>query len=46
MFTKSMSHKEADFVSHVDSNSANLKEKIVKELNKDLISNITNAINK
>ena len=27
MFARSMSHKEVDFVSHIDSNSANLKEK-------------------
>ena len=45
MFTRSMSHKEVDFVSHVDSKFADLKEKIVKELKADLLSSITSLIN-
>ena len=45
MFTRSMSHKEVDFVSYIDSQFADLKEKFVKELKKDLLSNITSLIN-
>ena len=45
MFTRSMSHKEVDFVSYIDSKFADLKEKFVKELKKDLLSNITSLIN-
>ena len=45
MFTRSMSHKEVDFVSYVDSKFADLKEKFVKELKEDLLSSITSLIN-
>ena len=45
MFTRSMSHKEVDFVSYTDSKFADLKEKFVKELKEDLLSNITSLIN-
>ena len=40
-----MNHKEVDFVSYNDSNFQDLKEKFVKELNEDLLSNITSLIN-
>ena len=46
MFTRSMNHKEVDFVSYVDSNFADLKEKFVKKLKEDLLSSITPLINK
>ena len=45
MFPRSMNHKEVDFVSYNDSNFQDLKEKFVKELNEDLLSNITSLIN-
>ena len=45
MFTKSMSHKEVDSVSYIDSTFPDLKEKFVKELKEDLLSNITSLIN-
>ena len=45
MFTRSMSHKEVDFLSDVDSKFADLKEKFVKELKEDLLSSITSLIN-
>ena len=45
MFTRSMSHKEVNFVSYVDSKFANLKEIFVKELKEDLLSSITSLIN-
>ena len=45
MFTRSMSHKEVDFVSYFDSKFANLIEKFVKELKEDFLSNITSLIN-
>ena len=45
MFTRGMSHKEVDFVSYIDSKFADLKEKFVKELKEDLLSNITSLIN-
>ena len=45
LFTRSMSHKEVDFVSYVDSKFANLKEKFVKELKEDFLSSITSLIN-
>ena len=45
MFTRSMSHKEVDFVSYINSKFADLKEKFVKDLKKDLLSNITSLIN-
>ena len=40
-----MSHKEVDFISYIDSQFAGLKEKFVKELKEDLLSNITSLIN-
>ena len=40
-----MSHKEVDFVSYIGSQFADLKEKFVKELKEDLLSNITSLIN-
>ena len=42
MRSRSMSHKEVDFFSYVDSKFADLKEKFVKELKEDLF----NVINK
>ena len=45
MFTRSMSHKEVDFVSYVDSKFADLKEKFVEELKEDLLLSITSLIN-
>ena len=45
MFTRSMSHKEVDFVGYVRSKFADLKEKIVKELKEDLLSSITSLTN-
>ena len=45
IITRSMNRKEVDFVSYVDSKFADLKEKSVKELKEDLLSNITSLIN-
>ena len=45
MFRRSMSHKEVDFVSYIDSKFVDLKEKFVKGLKKNLLSNITSLIN-
>ena len=45
MFTRSMSHKEVDFVSYVGSKFADLKEKFVEELKEDLLLSITSLIN-
>ena len=45
MFKGSLTRKEVDFVSYIDSKFANLKEKFVKELREDLLSNITSLIN-
>ena len=45
MFTRSMSHKEVDFVSYIDIKIADLKGKFVKELKDDLLSSITSLIN-
>ena len=42
MFTRSMSHKEVDFVNYIASKFEDLKE---KELKEDLLSNITSLIN-
>ena len=41
MLTRSMNHKEVDFVGYIDSKFADLKEKFVKELKEDLLSYIT-----
>ena len=45
MFTRSMRHKEVDFVSYIGSKFADFEEKFVKELKEDLLSNITLLIN-
>ena len=45
MFTRSMRHKEVDFVSYIDSKFADFEEKFVEELKEDLLSNITSLIN-
>ena len=45
VFTKSMSHKEVDFVSYIDSKFTDLKLNFMKELKEDLLSNITSLIN-
>ena len=45
MFTRSMSHKEVDFVSYIDSKFADLKEKFVEELKEDMLLSITSLIN-
>ena len=42
MFTRS--HKKVDFVTYINSKFADLKEKFVKELNEDLLSNITSSL--
>ena len=44
MFTRSVSHKEVDFVSYTDSKFPDLNEKFVKEVAEDLLSNITSLI--
>ena len=44
MFTRSMSHKEVDFVSYTDSKFTDLNKKFVKEVKEDLLSNITSLI--
>ena len=45
MFLRSMSQKEVDFVSQIDSKFADLKEKFVEKKKEDLLSNITSLIN-
>ena len=45
MFLRSMSQKEVDFVSYIDSKFADLKEKFVEKKKEDLLSNITSLIN-
>ena len=45
MFLRSMSQKEVDFVSYIDSQFADLKEKFVEKKKEDLLSNITSLIN-
>ena len=45
MRSRSMTHKEVDFFSYVDSKFADLKEKFVKELKEGLLSSITSLIN-
>ena len=45
MFLRSMSQKEVDFVSYIDSKFADLKEKLVEKKKEDLLSNITSLIN-
>ena len=42
MFTRS--HKKVDFVTYINSKIADLKEKFVKELKEDLLSNITSSL--
>ena len=44
MFTRSMSHKEVNFVIYTDSKFTDLNEKFVKEVVEDLLSNITSLI--
>ena len=38
MLIRSISYKEADFISYIDSKFANLKQKFLKELKEDLLS--------
>ena len=45
IFTRSISHKEVEFVFYIESKFSNLKGKFVKELREDLLSNITSLIN-
>ena len=45
MFLRSMSQKEVDIVSYIDSKFADLKEKFVEKKKEDLLSNITSLIN-
>ena len=45
IFTRSISHKEVEFVIYIESKFSNVKGKFVKELREDLLSNITSLIN-
>ena len=45
IFTRSISHKEVEFVTYIESKFSNVKGKFVKELREDLLSNITSLIN-